>query len=263
MPPRSRLCWCARRKSRFLADQTWRALSRAIRPTRTTSTHGTPVDRLSHSEERSNTNTMAVRLPICQNDAMYVRGTSAHHCRPVAHGSRAAISSLPVVFRADEDRRSNSGELSFVDDAELVTYMGHQEETNTGRGGRRAGQKRMKSVKIVSGKNGNHRIAASSNNVSLRWHLEELHVRSSRKSSLQLEQEIRKNRVTKAALARMLRTSHTQINRLLDPACDVTVSSLQRAAALVGRRIRLELVEPMTPDWIRKSLRHFPREGCQ
>jgi len=51
-----------------------------------------------------------------------------------------------------------------------------------------------------------------------------------------------KKRVTKAGLAKLLRTSRTQVNRLLDPACDVTVSSLQRAAALVGRRLRLELV---------------------
>ena len=39
-----------------------------------------------------------------------------------------------------------------------------------------------------------------------------------------------------------LRTSRTQVNRLLDPASDVTVSSLQRAAALVGRRLRWELL---------------------
>ena len=41
---------------------------------------------------------------------------------------------------------------------------------------------------------------------------------------------------------KLLRTSRTQINRLLDPASDVTLSSLQRAAALVGRQVRLELV---------------------
>jgi antitoxin HicB len=73
--------------------------------------------------------------------------------------------------------------------------------------------------------------------------LEELQVQAVKEVvAWQLEEEMRKKRVTKAGLARMLRTSRTQINRLLDPASDVTVSSLQRAAALVGRRLRLELV---------------------
>jgi antitoxin HicB len=33
-----------------------------------------------------------------------------------------------------------------------------------------------------------------------------------------------------------------EVNRLLDPESDITLSSLQRAAALVGRKVRLELV---------------------
>jgi len=33
-----------------------------------------------------------------------------------------------------------------------------------------------------------------------------------------------------------------QADRLLDPKNDITVSSLQRAAAIVGRRVRIELV---------------------
>jgi antitoxin HicB len=58
----------------------------------------------------------------------------------------------------------------------------------------------------------------------------------------QLEEAMKRKRVSKAGLAKMLRTSRTQVNRLLDPACDVTLSSLQRAAKLVGREVRLELV---------------------
>lgn len=58
----------------------------------------------------------------------------------------------------------------------------------------------------------------------------------------QLEEAMRKSQVSKARLAKLLRTSRTQVNRLLDPASDVTLSSLQRAAALVGRQVRLELV---------------------
>ena len=48
--------------------------------------------------------------------------------------------------------------------------------------------------------------------------------------------------VSKAGMAKLLHTSRTQIDRLLDPESDGTLSSLQRAAALVGRQVRLELV---------------------
>jgi hypothetical protein len=58
----------------------------------------------------------------------------------------------------------------------------------------------------------------------------------------QLEEAMKKKQVSKTRLARLLRTSRTQVNRLLDPQSDVTLSSLQRAAALVGRQVRLELV---------------------
>ena len=58
----------------------------------------------------------------------------------------------------------------------------------------------------------------------------------------QLEEAMKKKQVSKARLAKLLRTSRTQVNRLLDPERDITLSSLQRAAALVGRRVRLELV---------------------
>ena len=58
----------------------------------------------------------------------------------------------------------------------------------------------------------------------------------------QLEKAMKQKCVSKTGLAKMLRTSRTQVNRLLDPASDVTLSSLQRAAKLVGREVRLELV---------------------
>jgi predicted XRE-type DNA-binding protein len=58
----------------------------------------------------------------------------------------------------------------------------------------------------------------------------------------QLEEAMKKKQVSKARLAKLLHTSRTQVNRLLDPGSDITLSSLQRAAALVGRQVRLELV---------------------
>lgn len=58
----------------------------------------------------------------------------------------------------------------------------------------------------------------------------------------QLAEAMKKNKISKARLARLLKTSRTQVDRLLDPKNDVTLSSLQRAAAMVGRRVRIELV---------------------
>jgi len=51
-----------------------------------------------------------------------------------------------------------------------------------------------------------------------------------------------KQSLSKARLAIMLKTSRSQVDRLLDPTRDVMLSTLQRAAALVGRIVQIELV---------------------
>lgn len=58
----------------------------------------------------------------------------------------------------------------------------------------------------------------------------------------QLTEAMEKQSLTKARLATMLKTSRSQVDRLLDPTRDVTLSTLQRAAALVGRKVQIELV---------------------
>lgn len=58
----------------------------------------------------------------------------------------------------------------------------------------------------------------------------------------QLTKAMREQALTKTRLAEMLQTSRSQVDRLLDPQRDVTLSTLQRAAVLVGRRLRVELV---------------------
>jgi len=58
----------------------------------------------------------------------------------------------------------------------------------------------------------------------------------------QLARAMKKKKISKARMAALLKTSRTQVDRLLDPWCDVTLSSLQRAAAMVGRRVTIELV---------------------
>jgi antitoxin HicB len=58
----------------------------------------------------------------------------------------------------------------------------------------------------------------------------------------QLAQAMKKKKMSKARMAALLHTSRTQVDRLLDARNDVTLSSLQRAAAMVGRRVSVELV---------------------
>ena len=59
----------------------------------------------------------------------------------------------------------------------------------------------------------------------------------------QLADEMRKKRITKKRMAELMRTSRAQIDRLLDPANgSATIESLQRAAKIVGRELRLQLV---------------------
>lgn len=58
----------------------------------------------------------------------------------------------------------------------------------------------------------------------------------------QLAKAMKKKKISKARMATLLRTSRSQVDRILDPKHDITLSSLQRAAALVGHRVMIELV---------------------
>ncbi len=58
----------------------------------------------------------------------------------------------------------------------------------------------------------------------------------------QLSEEMKRLGITKAALAERMHTSRAQVDRILKAKGNVTIESLQRAAALVGRELRLELV---------------------
>ena len=58
----------------------------------------------------------------------------------------------------------------------------------------------------------------------------------------QLAQAMKKKKISKTRMATMLKTSRAQVDRILNPKNDITLSSLQRAAALVGQRVVIELV---------------------
>lgn len=59
----------------------------------------------------------------------------------------------------------------------------------------------------------------------------------------QLAEEMKKQGITKKRMAELMQTSRAQLDRVLDPANgSATIETLQRAAKIVGRELRLELV---------------------
>lgn len=63
--------------------------------------------------------------------------------------------------------------------------------------------------------------------------------------AMQVDNALKAEGITKAEMARRMRTSRPALDRLLDARnTSVTPHTLQRAAAAVGKRLRLELVDP-------------------
>ena len=59
----------------------------------------------------------------------------------------------------------------------------------------------------------------------------------------QITEAMRAQNLSRKRLAERMNTSRSQISRLLDPRDgNVTIATLQRAARIVGRKLRLELV---------------------
>ncbi|MGD0482037.1 MAG: helix-turn-helix domain-containing protein [Terracidiphilus sp.] len=59
----------------------------------------------------------------------------------------------------------------------------------------------------------------------------------------QLEAAMKEKQLSKAEMARRMRTSRAALDRLLDPEYDaVTLSTLRKAALAVGRQLRLDLI---------------------
>jgi len=60
--------------------------------------------------------------------------------------------------------------------------------------------------------------------------------------AFQIAQEMKRARVTKSEMAIRMKTSRPAVDRLLDPANrSVTLSTLERAAAAVGKKLKVEL----------------------
>ena len=59
----------------------------------------------------------------------------------------------------------------------------------------------------------------------------------------QLREAIEKEHISKTALAAQLETSRAAVNRLLDPDNEsITLLTLKKAANVIGKKLRLELV---------------------
>lgn len=59
----------------------------------------------------------------------------------------------------------------------------------------------------------------------------------------QLGEAMKVRNISKRKLAVMMHTSRTQVDRVLDPMNgNVTIETLQRAAAVIGRKVQVELI---------------------
>jgi antitoxin HicB len=60
--------------------------------------------------------------------------------------------------------------------------------------------------------------------------------------AFQIAQEMKRRNLTKSEMASRMKTSRPAVERLLDPANpSVTLSTLERAASAVGKRLKVEL----------------------
>ena len=62
------------------------------------------------------------------------------------------------------------------------------------------------------------------------------------KAAALLAEAMRQENVTRKEMAERLKTSSAQVNRLLNPNHNPSLSSLSRAAAIVGRQVKLTLI---------------------
>lgn len=60
----------------------------------------------------------------------------------------------------------------------------------------------------------------------------------------QLARAMKRRKISKSMMAKRLATSRSQLDRLLDPKnVNVTLKTLSKAARIVGKRLRLDLVD--------------------
>jgi len=121
----------------------------------------------------------------------------------------------------------------------------HQEGTEDRAGGFSAGAATIEGAVVIMTKKKNPHIGSTFES----W-LEETGIREEVTAAAvkaviarQIAEQMKKQRITKARMAGLMQTSRAQVDRLLDPDNDsATLETLMRAARVVGRELRLELV---------------------
>jgi predicted XRE-type DNA-binding protein len=69
-------------------------------------------------------------------------------------------------------------------------------------------------------------------------------VATKRVLAFQIAQAMEERKLSKAAMARQMKTSRSALDRLLDPEVpSVTLLTIERAARVLGKRVRIEMVE--------------------
>jgi antitoxin HicB len=145
-------------------------------------------------------------------------------------GQPCRVTGKPDIFRLS---RGHAGRLAR-----------HYEENAEDPSGRtRAGETKIQGVAIMARKNPH--IGSSFES----W-LDEAGIREEVAAAAikaviarQLVSEMKKKGITKPKMAELMKTSRAQIDRLLDPENgSATIETLQRAARIVGRELRLQLV---------------------
>jgi len=69
-------------------------------------------------------------------------------------------------------------------------------------------------------------------------------VAAKRVLAYQIAQAMKEKELSKSAMARRMGTSRSSLNRLLDPSVpSVTLSTLQKAARVLGKSVRIEMVD--------------------
>lgn len=60
----------------------------------------------------------------------------------------------------------------------------------------------------------------------------------------QIQQAMKENKLSKVEMSRRMRTSRSQLDRLLDPhQTNIKLHTMQRAAAVLGKRLQIVLVD--------------------
>jgi antitoxin HicB len=95
-------------------------------------------------------------------------------------------------------------------------------------------------------KNSNHHIGSSFDEFLEEENLltEANEIAIKRVIAWQLQQEIESKHLTKTSVAEAMGTSRAAVDRLLDPNnTSITLNTLSKAASILGKRIKIELVE--------------------